>query len=416
MKRLFRIGSGLFVYSIIPILSWVVLASVLHDTRIANVFSITYALQFVWMIFKLFFGTGANIRKEKRGDPNAVMNGIFWGTIFAAVVFSIPLCLVDKYISFFGQDVEFYKIFVIYSILQQFVQTLFSFSVEKLYFQDKEKLANIHIFSFNLLNFAALVLTALFSQSALVAVCVTISVLFVYVLALYVWQFQKFRIDFKFFKNLRYVSANIVSAFAMLMIYLFGFKIAFSAGSEYLVALNIAGLCTDTQWDTMGAIETVANVDISKNRYNYRKELKNGYFFTFILICTSILMCYSMALVDKANLAIVTVYLVIQIVDMLTDTFSAILKVFTQIELSASIITGIDLVLKTLRTLISVLLISPYCTEIGQIVSSFLFFGAMLFLRFTKCQVVGGRLVIRRKFGKGEKTMAKIMQILQEQV
>ncbi len=65
MKRLFRIGSGLFIYSIIPILSWIVLSYVLGDNRISNVFSITYALQFVWAILKHQFGSGANIRKEK---------------------------------------------------------------------------------------------------------------------------------------------------------------------------------------------------------------------------------------------------------------------------------------------------------------------------------------------------------------
>ncbi len=54
------------------------LALVVGDNRVANVFSITYPLQFVWAIIKSFFGTGANIRKEKEKDENVVGNSIFW--------------------------------------------------------------------------------------------------------------------------------------------------------------------------------------------------------------------------------------------------------------------------------------------------------------------------------------------------
>lgn len=77
MKRLFIIGSGLFIYSFIPILSWIVLSDVCGDSRIANTFSIIYVIQFFWSILKSFFGSGANIRKEKEHDENAVSNGIF---------------------------------------------------------------------------------------------------------------------------------------------------------------------------------------------------------------------------------------------------------------------------------------------------------------------------------------------------
>lgn len=347
------------------------------------------------------------------------MNGILWGTIFSVIIFAIPLIFVDNYISFLGQDINFYKLFVIYSILQQFIQTLFSFSVEKLYFEDKEKLANAHLFSFNLLNFSILILTALISQNALISICLTLSVLFVYVICLYIWQFRKFKIDFKFYKNIRYVSSSMVSAFAMMIIYLFGFKTAFSAGPEYLAAINIAGLCTDTQWDTMGAIETVANVDIAKDRYNYRKELKNGYFFTFSLILTSILMCYSMAWANKVDMTIITIYLAFQIADMLTDPFAEIMTTFTQIEYSPTLNTAIGVSLKIIRTLISITLISPYCTEIGQLTSSLLFLSAMLFLRFAKYKVVDGKLMtktclINNEAFDNDKTISKIISIFQE--
>ena len=36
----------------------------------------------------------------------------------------------------------------------------------------------------------------------------------------------------------------------MMLIYLFGFKNAFVAGEEYVLAISLSTLCTDAQWDT----------------------------------------------------------------------------------------------------------------------------------------------------------------------
>ena len=87
MKRLFRLGSGLFIYSIIPIFSWMVLSFVLRDNRISNVFSITYSIQFIYAILTCFFASAGNIRKEKENISNSVWNSIFWGVIFSAFIF-----------------------------------------------------------------------------------------------------------------------------------------------------------------------------------------------------------------------------------------------------------------------------------------------------------------------------------------
>lgn len=397
MKRLFKIGAGLFIFSLIPIISWVALSAVLGDGRIANVFSLTYAMQFVWSICKLFFGSAANIRKEKEQDKNAVSNGIFWGTIISTAIFAIPMIFVDNYIKFFGQDVEFYRPFVLYSLALLLIQTLFSFIIEKFYFEDKNTKANVHLFTFNLTNFGVLILSALITKSALISICLTLAVLLVYVIVLYILNFEKFKIDFSFFKNFRYESANIVSSLAMLLIYLFGFKTAFSAGPEYLVAINIAGLCTDTQWDTIGAISTVAKVDIAKGRYNYKKELKNAYLLTIFLIITSVLMGVGLTLARNASLQIVAVYLIMQVYDMLLEPVKTILHDYTQIEYSPTLNTAISLSVKVIRTIISVTLISPYCTDIAQIISGTLLFTSMIIIRVAKYKVIDGKLVLKQK-------------------
>ncbi len=400
MKRLFRIGSGLVIYSIIPILSWIVLSYVLGDNRIANVFSITYAIQFIWSILKYLFGSGANIRKEKENDPNSVWNGIFWGTIFSALIFAIPLIFVDKYIAFFGQDVEFYRIYVIYGIVLLFLQTLFSFIIEKLYFEDKEKTANIHLFAFNLTTFAVLIISSLIIPHTLIALLITLGVLLIYIIYLYVWQFEKFKIDFTFFKNFKYESANIVSATMMLIVYLFGYKTAFSMGTEYLLALNVINLCTDTQWDMISAIPTVTKIDIAKNRLDYKQHIKSANIYAAVIAISSIAMSITFSLINGVVLHIALIYLAFQVVDMLLHPYKIILSTYTQLNYSATLNTSITLFLKGLRTILSLVIVSPYCTEIGQLTGGILAFIIFTTIKATKYKVVDNNLILKQNNNK----------------
>lgn len=395
MKRIFKIGIGLLIHSIIPVLTWIVLSHVLGDVRISNVFSITYAIQFIVSILKHLFATGANIRKEKEGDTNAIWNGILFGTIFSITIFSVLLIFVNKYIVFFGQDATFYSVYVSYGISLLLLQTLFSFIIEKLYFEDKENLANIHMFSFNIASLLILILLVMIIPNIKIAMLVTLTILLIYIICLYIWQFEKFKVDFSFIKNFRYESANIVSSIFMLIIYLFGFKIAFSAGQEYLTALNIIGLCTDTQWDMLGAISTIAKVDISKNRYNYKNEVKNAYIYTSIVVVSSIIMAIILTQLNDVVIKIALIFLTFQVVDMFLFPYKTILSVFTQLDYSPTLNTIISFSLKALRTLLSVVIISPYCTEIGQITQGVLSFLIFTLIRVYKFKVVDNKLILK---------------------
>ena len=398
MKRLFRIGSGLFVYSLVPILSWLVLSYILGDTRISNTFSIVYCMQFVWAIFVDFFAIGANIRKEKAKDQTAVESSIFWGVIFSAVVFAVPLIFVDEYIKFFGQDAAFYRVYVVYGILLLFLQTLLSFIIQKLYFEDREKTANLHLIIFNVTNFAVISLVSLIFKNPFVSTITTLVVLFVYVVVLYLFYIKKIKIDFKFYKNIKYQSANIASAFFMFLIYLVGYKNAFSAGAEYLVAINLVSMSTDTEWDVMGAIGTVANVDISKGRYNYKNEIGNAMFFTLIMIAIASGSCFLLAYINKASLVLISIYLSFQVFDMVVDPFLTIWGSYCQIDYSATVATFAGVLAKILRTLLSVLLLSPFCTDIGQVAESIFLIGILVVIRFKKFKRDGSGLkVIARK-------------------
>ena len=75
MKRLLRISFNNAIFSFIPVLSWMMLGIVL-DKNLANVFTLTYPLQFIWSIMRGMFATGANINKEKDKKEDAVLSGM----------------------------------------------------------------------------------------------------------------------------------------------------------------------------------------------------------------------------------------------------------------------------------------------------------------------------------------------------
>ena len=396
MKRLFSIGAGLFIFSIVPIASWLVLAIIIGDSRISNVFSITYAIQFVWAILRYLFGSGANIRKEKENDANTVYNSIFWGAIFSIIIFAIPLIFVDSYIQFFGQDAQFYRIYVFYSIFLLLLQTLFSLILEKLYFEDREKTANIHLFAFNLINFCTLILLCLIIKTTWIALLITLALLVVYIAILYIKEFKRFKIRFDFFKNIKYESASIVSSFFMMMIYLFGFKNAFVAGEEYVLAISLTTLCTDAQWDTLGAISTIAKVDISKNRFDYKKHMKQSYIFSIVVMLSSLVMFFSLFSIYGVNLNIALIYLAFQFFDMILTPYTYILNTFTQIEYSALLNTFFYLGFTVLRSLLSIFILSPFCTEFGQTTQAILTFLFYLTLRLTKFKIIDNKLTVAK--------------------
>ena len=407
LKRIFRIGSGLFIYSIIPILSWIVLGFVKGDARIENVFSITYPMGFVWAIMVSLFGTAANIRANKEGDENAIYSSAFWGIIISAIAFIIPTIFVDGYISFFGQDVEFYREYVIYAFLLTIVQIMFSYVIEKLYFEDKEKQANRHLFAFNLMNFAVLILTNLIFDKFITSMIITLVAVVVYVVVLYIKHFKKFKIDFSFFKNFKYESANVISYLFMFTIYFFGLKNAFCAGEEYVLALSIVGLSTDAFWDSMQAIAKIAKIDLAKKRYDYKNELKNASIYSVIVVFISIILTISLGLLNGANMGIVLVYLSFQVFDMLVDPFRNIMLTYTQLEYSPLLNTVLNFGYKAIRTVLAIFLISPYCTEIGQMTQGILLMISYIIIRVTKYKMVDGKLVVKGKQTINNKTIDK---------
>ena len=208
MKRLLRISFNSAIFSLIPILSWFMLG-LLVDKNLVNVFTLTYPLQFIWALMKSIFATGANISKEKDKNENAVLSGMTLGIIVGFVVFGIFAINVKKYVEFMNMDYDTYKEFAVYSILQLYIHLIFSSVLEKLYFENKEKLANKYCMRFNLLNFVILILSSIILKDKIQIVVTTLIAILIYTAYVTVKQYKKFKFQINILNCCKYESVEI---------------------------------------------------------------------------------------------------------------------------------------------------------------------------------------------------------------
>lgn len=368
MKRLLRISFDLSLLSFIPIISWFLLG-IIVDKNLINIFTLTYPLQFIYYIIKSIFSTGANISKEKDKNKDAVMSGLILGTIVSIIIFTVILLNVDNYISFMNMDISTYKNFTIYSILQLFICLEFAMMQDKLYYEEKNKLANKHSLVFNLLNFILLIGTSLITKNQIIIIATTLIPLTLYTLYIYIKNGNKFKFNINVLKCIKYDSVELFNNIAFFLIFLFGLSNALEYGEVYATALTFIALITDTQWDTFDAIKEAATIDISKRKFNYIEHRNNAYKLLGILFGTSLIMFVLLYGFYDLDFKITMIYFSFEIVNFLIYPIYRIKTCYLQLEYSAFKITSNKIIASILRMFMS-LLKTPFCTGIGQVCSS----------------------------------------------
>lgn len=318
---------------------------------------------------KSIFGTGANICKEKEKNENSVLSGMTLGTIIGFIVFGGIALNIESYISFMNMDVSTYKEFALYSVIQLYIQLIFSFILEKMYFEDKNRLANKHCIIFNLLNFAALIISSLMFSNKIIIVIITLLVILIYVIYLSMKTYKKFKLEFNILKYIKYDSVEVFNNIAFFIIFLFGLSNALEYGEQYAIALNFIALITDTQWDAFEAIVTVAKIDISKNQFNYKKHRNNAYKLSFILVGTVFIMFLALYNFYELNFGIAMIYLSFELINFVIYPIYRLKTCYLQLEYSAIKTTSNKIVADILRMILSFIK-SPYCTGIGQVFSA----------------------------------------------
>lgn len=368
MKRLLRISFDLSLLSFIPIILWFLLG-IIVDKNLINIFTLTYPLQFIYYIFRSVFSTGANISKEKDKNKDAVMSGLVIGSIISLITFLLILLNIDGYINFMNMDVNTYKTFAIYSVIEIFISLEFAFILNKLYYEGQNKLANKYSIMFNLLNLVLLVGTSLITKNQSVIVITTLIPLSLFTLYIIIKNSDKFKLKLNIPKCIKYDSVELFNNIGFLLIFLFGLSNAINFGEKYTLALTFVALITDTQWDTAEAIVTAATIDISKNNFNYKEHRCNAYKLLSILFLTSLIMFSLLYRFYDLDFKITMIYFVFEIVNFLIYPIYRIKTCYLQLEWSAFKITENKIFSLFLRMILS-LTKTPFCTGIGQACSS----------------------------------------------
>lgn len=399
MKKLLRIGFDLSLLSFVPILSWFLLG-IIVDKNLINIFTLTYPLQFISYIIKSVFSTGANISKEKDKDENAVMSGLLLGTVISFFIFALILFNIDNYISFMNMDVKIYKTFAIYSVLQLFISLEFTMIQDKLYYEEKNKLANIYSILFNLLNFVLLIGTSLITKQQGIIITVTLLPLFIFTLYVYLKNSNKFKFEINILNWIKYNSVELFNNIAFFIIYMFGLSNALEYGEIYGNALTFVSLITDTQWDTAEAITIASNIDISKSNFNYKTSRNNAYKLLLLLVGTSVIMFLLLFSFYDLNLKITLIYFSFELINFCMFPIYKIKTCYLQLEYSSLKTTSNKIISSILRMSVS-LLKTPYCTGFGQICSSIYQFVTINVMFHNNFKVRKNGLIIKFKNTKG---------------
>lgn len=382
MKRLLRIGCSTFVLSLIPIVSWFLLGLTV-DANLVNIFSLTYPIQFVCSLLICIFASGANIKQVKEKNENAVLSGMTLGIIVGAIVLGFFLIFVNEYISFMGMEVEIYRDFTIYSIIASFIRLIFSYVLEKLYFEEKDNKAYIHSIIFNLLNLVVLIGTSLITQNVWIIISLTLVCIGIYAFVLLIFQYRKFKLDFNILTNFKYESMNIFTYLLMFGTYFIGYSNAFAAGEEYVVAINFVALITDAQWDCCEAISTAAKIDISYDKYDFKQTMKNAFLFSQLVSLSSIVAFFALFKLYNVNLGIGLICLAVEVLDFCYNLISYGFEPYIQLKYSASKNTAIGVAGFAIRFVLSAFIPLAFCTQIGQLVGSFVIFFCQLLILIT---------------------------------
>lgn len=399
MKKLLRIGFDLSLLSFVPILSWFLLG-IIVDKNLINIFTLTYPLQFISYIIKSIFSTGANISKEKDKDENAVMSGLLLGTVISFFIFALILFNIDNYISFMNMDVKIYKTFAIYSVLQLFISLEFTMIQDKLYYEEKNKLANIYSILFNLLNFVLLIGTSLITKQQGIIITVTLLPLFIFTLYIYLKNSNKFKFEINILNWIKYNSVELFNNIAFFIIYMFGLSNALEYGEIYGNVLTFVSLITDTQWDTAEAITIASNIDISKSNFNYKTSRNNAYKLLLLLVGTSVIMFLLLFSFYDLNLKITLIYFSFELINFCMFPIYKIKTCYLQLEYSSLKTTSNKIISSILRMSVS-LLKTPYCTGFGQICSSIYQFVTINVMFHNNFKVRKNGLIIKFKNTKG---------------
>ena len=266
-------------------------------------------------------------------------------------------------------DVRIYRVFGIYSVIQIYLQFVLQLVLTKLYYREENKKANRIAIDFNVINFISIIGLAGLTKNQVITVSISLVILFVYMILILITNIEKFEFQFHLLKSIKYDSIEFFNGITFILIYLFGLKNVFSFGEKYILATTFATLVTDMQWDIIRSIVVVEKVDIAKGNFVYQEHMKNAYLLDGILIISIFFMSFTLYHQYNPDLKISMLLIGAELVMLFMYPLYMTRTCYLQLEYSATKTTLNKEIANLIRMLLSVILITPYCTAIAQLTS-----------------------------------------------
>lgn len=363
MNRLLRIGFDTLLTSVTPILGWILLG-ILVDKNLINIFSLIYPMQFIISSINSIFGTGANISAIRDKNKNSIFSGFILGSILGILILGIVALNIDKYITFMNMDIQIYRIFAIYAIIQMLLQLLLNLSLCKLYYENDNKRANKYSFCFNLINFCTLISMSIITKNQVIIATISIIFTTIFVIIMMFRTVKKTKFEINLINCIKYDSVYLFAEISMFIIYLFGFKNSFNFGEKYILATSFATLITDTQWDISYAIKTVAQIDIAKKDFSYKEHMANSRKLIYLLIISTVIMGIVLYPSYKTDIMATLFIVIIELVSLYMYPIYITKITYIQLEYS-TIKATISKQISNIFRIFCSFLPSPFCTSIG---------------------------------------------------
>lgn len=363
MNRLLRVSFDTLLTSVTPILGWFLLG-ILVDKNLINIFSLIYPVQFVIGTIKSIFGTGANVSAVRDNNKNSVFSGIILGSTIGIIILSLIAFNIDKYIAFMNMNIEIYRVFAIYAVVQMLLQLLLNLVLCKLYFEGSNKRANKYSVLFNLINFTTLIVMSILTKNQVIIASVSIAITSVFVIIMLFRTVEKTKFQINILNCIKYDSVYLFDEISMFIIYLFGFKNSFNFGEKYILATSFTILITDTQWDMTNAVKTIAQIDITKKTFSYKEHLVNSRKLVMILIASTFVMGLVLYPSYHTDIVATMIIVVIELVSLYMYPIYITKLTYIQLEYSAMKATINKQIAGILRIFCS-FIPSPFCTSIG---------------------------------------------------
>lgn len=363
MKKLLQISLDTLLISVLPIITWLLLGFIVNKD-ISNVFSLTYPLQFFYLLFVNIFAIGPNITAKKIKDNSLVYSNIFIGTIIVGIITIFLVLNIDFYINLMNMNKNIYHNFCIYSVIWMYFSFVIQLFTQKLYYEDNNNESNKINLLTNLSNFLLTIILSILLENDIISIVITLYIDFIVLLYLFFKYYKKTKFHFALKNNIKYTSFGILGNIGMFLTYGIGFVNSFSYGSKYLNAINFEGLTTDTQGDVLTSVDTSDKIDFANK--NFKSAIKDAYKLLALLITTILIMNITLYWHFKPNLLLLLVLLLIQIIDMLVHPLISIRMSYLQINTDTkkhNIFYGISRIGRIMCSFIS----SAFCTHIGQL-------------------------------------------------